>query len=295
MANNGIPYLCCGTFLTQVLRARGELKSAADYEKGEKESLSEQETLRRLVSVFRLSDFAPAGGSLKTYTTHVKTCGDSHESYFGFCDYDLRREFDEDVRSGSSTAIYLMSEFVKDFIDPDKYEQLVRCLLGLILDDEEIEPNEVLLIRDGGKPVAKSELLAEDGYHIEAFLLGVWHYVIMNRHGDNGKGAATYQQWYKGRNNYTGKVGDRISQRLEVSSVPAENPVKPDPASEDRYADGEVDEELDEDVATESQDNSAAHDEDAKNHSSQYIGRATVVNQYGEKNVHIDHVGILNL
>ncbi len=292
MANNGIPYLCCGTFLVQVLRARGDLCTSADHKDGIKESLSEQETLRRLVSVFRLSDFAPAGGTLKTYTTYVKKCTDSHESYFGFSDYDLRRSFDEDVRSDASKALYMMSGFVEEFIEPDKYEQLVRCLIGLINDDEDILPGDVLYIKEGGRSVAKSELLSEECYHIEAFLTGVWHYIIMNRHGDNEKGAETYEQWFKGRDNYVGQAGENITKKLEVISVPAEEPVQQEAAPEAVCA---GDDDADEETVSGNQGCDTENTQEGEKHAAQYIGKATLVNQYGENNVHIDHVDILNL
>ena len=41
MENTTIPFLCGGTFFTQVLRSRKRKKSPAELTKGQKESLSE--------------------------------------------------------------------------------------------------------------------------------------------------------------------------------------------------------------------------------------------------------------
>lgn len=57
MANESIPYLCGGTFLAQVLRARLPLTTAADHINSKKECLSEQEVFRRLISIYQLKDF----------------------------------------------------------------------------------------------------------------------------------------------------------------------------------------------------------------------------------------------
>ena len=57
MTKDAIPYLCGGTFLAQVIRARANRKMSTDYTEGQKESLTENETFRRLISIFRLKDF----------------------------------------------------------------------------------------------------------------------------------------------------------------------------------------------------------------------------------------------
>ena len=64
MDNKTTPYLCGGTFLTQILRARKDLASSTEHTNGQKESLSEQETFRRLISIYQLSNFY-GGTSLK--------------------------------------------------------------------------------------------------------------------------------------------------------------------------------------------------------------------------------------
>ena len=105
MTKDAIPYICGGTFLAQVLRARANRKTPTDYTNGQKESLSESETFRRLISIFRLEDFDPGGDSLKTYTTGYKNCTKEYLDYLQFLDNDLRRDFDEDVRSDHSLAL----------------------------------------------------------------------------------------------------------------------------------------------------------------------------------------------
>ena len=81
MTKDAIPYLCGGTFLTQVIRARTNRKTPTDYTGEQKESLTENETFRRLISIYRPEDFNPNGDSLKTYTTGYKTCAKEYREY----------------------------------------------------------------------------------------------------------------------------------------------------------------------------------------------------------------------
>lgn len=220
MANIKIPYLCGGTFLSQILRARPQLTSSGDHMKCQKEKHSEQETFRRLVSIFQLSDFL-GGTSLKPYTSRYKSCKNSLTAYTQFCDSDLRLAFDNAVKEGNPKVLNMMAEFVGEFINvEEKGEQLVRCLLGIIENDETILPQDEFFI-ENGKSVTKKKLDIMNSFTIEFFLLGVWHYIIMNRSEKNENGADTYKSWYPGKDGYRGTVGNDISRSITVKTIPA--------------------------------------------------------------------------
>lgn len=223
-----IPYLCGGTFLTQVLRVTERTTKAADRLNGKKESLREQEVFRRLLSIYKLHDFdSGVGKTLKTYTNWFKSCEKSLTTYTGFTDSDYRQKFDADVRSGNSTALYQMSEFVKDFIDVKKNgEQLVRCLLGMMKNDATILPEDEFFILPSCSSIAQKDILKTDKFYIEPFLLGVWHYIIMNRAEKNTDGQDTYREWYPSRANYRGNVGSDITMPINVNSANVEEPIE---------------------------------------------------------------------
>lgn len=218
MTNITIPYLCGGTFLVQILRARPRLATATEHTKCKKESLSEQETFRRLISIFQLSDFL-GGTSLKTYTSQFKSCTNSLEAYTQFSDYDLRRQFDKDIKSTNSKALQMTSEFVQEFIDSDKYIQLIRSLLGLIDEDKKIDDNEGFFIDRTSIPTKKKDLKNIDTFYIEPFILGIWHYVIIHRYDKNEEGKATYNSWYPSRNKYCGTIGESIDKDVDVKNI----------------------------------------------------------------------------
>ena len=223
-----IPYLCGGTFLAQILRAMERTTTSTDHMNGQKESLPEREIFRRLLSIYRLVEFpADAGGSIKTYASQFKVCQNSLASFTGFADNDSRMKFDRDVRSERSKALYMMSNFVSECIDiPKNGEQLVRCLLGMIKDDGTIKSTDEFYILPDGNPISKKDIDSTDKIYIEPFLLGVWHYVIMNRAEKNELGAETYQSWYPKRNDYRGTVGSDITMSINVTSAKIEEPTE---------------------------------------------------------------------
>lgn len=291
MTKDAIPYLCGGTFLTQVIRARANLKTPTDYTEGRKESLTENETFRRLISIYRLEDFDPGGDSLKTYTTGYKTCTKEYRDYLQFLDNDLRRDFDEDVRSEHSLALHMMSEFTSELTDDKKGTALCRCLLDMLLHDPDIKEDDMLYICKD--PVTRQQLKTFDHFDLPYFLLGVWHYIIMNRSEYNLNGAATYNEWYpNGSKSYKGTIGNSVDYDITVkcSFIP-----EPECDHAEPKAEPEEDDFPDE---AETQQNSASPDRDQSSEPkvvNQYFSNPTVVYQNGEKNVHVDHVDVLNI
>lgn len=219
MKTKAVPYLCGGTFLCQILRARNELKTSTEHTKCQKESLSEREAFRRLISIYQLNDFF-GGTSLKTYASRYKRCENSLLSYTQFVDSDLRLEFDNAVKTGDPKILHMMSDYVREFINVKKKGvQLVRCLLGMIKDDRSILEGDVFYITQG-MAVTKEELIKMDNFTVEYFLLGVWHYIIMNRADKNENGKETYNSWYPSKGKYFGTVGNDIKNIIIVDSIP---------------------------------------------------------------------------
>lgn len=280
MTNKKTPYLCGGTFLTQILRARKELTTPTEHTNGQKESLSEQETFRRLISIYQLSDFL-GGTSLRPYTSKYKNCTDSLVAYCQFSDNDRHRAFDEDVKNDESVSLRMMSEFVKEFLNPSLWLQLVRCLLDMIETDKDIQEDDEFFINADATAVKAKDIHNIDHFYIEPFLLGIWHFIIMNRADNNEKGSDTYCEWYPSRNNYRGNVGNGITRKITVDSLPIKSTLEHDNATANEP---EID-------VIDSKDKSHA----TSNKCTQYIENATIVNQNGEKNIHIDHLDTLNL
>lgn len=296
MANEAIPYLCGGTFLAQVLRARLPVTTATDHINSKKECLPEQEVFRRLISIYQLKDFcAYEGDSLKTNTSNFKSCKETCEVFASFFDNDIKRAFDEDVHKPNSTALAMMSDFVRDCMDSKKHVQLVRCLLDMIQNDAENLSETLFFVHGISEPIVGKELCAMESFTIEPFLLSVWHFIIMHRSDSNKKGSATYRQWYPSIRNYAGTIGNGITWEIRVDSVS----VKYAKSSENGDLDDGVPAidavDTDENVPEEDVIDTPGDDVENTQTVNQTIEHATIVNQYGGKNIHIDHVDTLNL
>ncbi len=290
MSKPAIPYLCGGTFLTQLIRANAQKRTNTDYTNGLKESLTENETFRRLISIFHLGNFHSNGDSLKTYTSGYKRCTQNHATYPEFLDHDLRRNFDEDVKSDHSIALYMMSEFVSELTDDKKGAILCRCLLDMLLQDPDIDDDITLYISK--QPVKYSKLKEIRSFDLPYFLLGIWHFIIMNRSESNTKGAATYNEWYPRGKDYMGTIGDGIDYNIEVLSS-----VIPKPETKSCQP-GEASDSVDSSSESQTQQGaeySNTQQTENPNTVTQYINNQTIVYQKGDHNTQIGYVGVLNL
>lgn len=271
-----IPYLCGGTFLTQILRARKDLVPTKDYEKGHKESHSEQEVFRRLISIYHLTDFHECS-SLKPYTSKFKSCTDSLLAFGQFSDNDRHRNFTEDIKSEHSVALRMMTEFVHEFIEPSLQNQLVRCLVDMVVSDNTIRPEDEFLIVDNGIEVKVKDFSSLNRISIEPFLLGVWHYIILNRADKNYEGSETYKEWCPEKGVYRGTVGNGITWEIVVDTISEE-------ILEDKQSNATFDEHSSDSVF-----------EGESNTQAQTIENATIINNYGGKVVNAENIAVLNL
>lgn len=287
MENKTIPYLCGGTFFTLLLKARKATKSPNELVKGQKESFSEQNLLMRLISIYRSTDFYQGGDTPKTYTSDFKRCKKNINSFIGFDDRDRFRIFYENIQKENSKAFADVQKLITDFFDESLYETLVRNLLGLIQEDRSISDYEKFFIPP--KEITKKELIKCSEINLPALLLGVWDFIADKRSDMNCLGEGTYASWYpnKGKE-YKGKVGDSIKQNLKITTTPLSTPLELNPVDSQK-------EEQNQEYAEVHESNESSNKEEKNYSKTQIIQNATIVNQNGEKNIHINHVDILNL
>lgn len=285
MENTSIPFLCGGTFFAQVYRARKGKTDANDHAKGQKESLTEPELFRRLISIYQLTDFNPMVSTLKSYTTFFKQCQHNRADFIGFNDYDKRRNFGEDIQKENSKAFSAMVQFIRDYIDKSLYKQLARNLLGLIQEDSSIPMDEKFFIWP--KWVEKQSLITRTEINLPDLLLGIWYYIAINRSNENIKGADTYHSWYPvSHEEYEGRVGADIKQELQVTCSNTSHQ-----SASASVLDGENNQSSEKAYEA----NNSSNTEEKNYSKTQIIQNATIVNQHGEKNIHITHVDTLNI
>lgn len=229
------PRLCGGTMFTLVLEARKPRMTARDHYNSNSDGLSDPEVLTGLIQVANPDYTNPGKKEFKTPANNYKSCGVSTGLHLPFDDQQMVRAFDTCVKARYTTAINRMTAFVETFLDDskeiDKRVNLARALIDLIQQDVSIDDKEEFFVDENGRKEKKAALGDLTKICLPALLLGVWHYVIMNR-ADNSVGQTTYNRWCPsaggGPRKYQGDMGVGIMEGLEVYMPKTSEETKPD-------------------------------------------------------------------
>lgn len=224
MTINEYPRLCGGTFFTLVLQALQQRMNAREHYDGDSDGLSDPEVLVGLIKVINPAYTDPGKERLKTIVNNYKRCESSTSTYFPFSDDQVVAAFDGTVRTDYQTALNGMVEFVNDFLDVSKAvhkdTNLVRALVDLIQQDQSIESETEFYVGQNGEKKKKAALGDLKEVCLPSFLLGVWHFVVVNRK-DNSVGKKTYDVWCPsaggGQRKYIAHMGEGILEGLTIS------------------------------------------------------------------------------
>ena len=226
--NWAYPVLCGGTFFTLILEARGQRTNQRGRYEGEQDGLSQTNTLAGLGMVV-YNEYTPPSNK-QTFRTNVnayRTCADDG-SNLSFLFQDRVSAFDGRVRSTYLTALKAMCDFVNTFLEVGtsikKELWLAKAILDLVENDESIPEEQEFFIGNGGQAITKSVLRQMSDFSLQPLLLGVWHYVVVNRH-DNLSGKATFDRWCPPRGRavrkYEGNMGSGIVRMINVEVLTA--------------------------------------------------------------------------
>ena len=226
MTINEYPRLCGGTFFTLVLQALRQRMNAREHYDGDSDGLSDPEVLVGLIRVINPAYTDPGKEKLKTIANNFKQGGNSRSVYFPFHDDQVINAFDQTVRVNYQTALNGMIGFVNDFLDMSepvhKDVNLVRAVVDLIQQDQTIEATDEFYVGPNGEKKKKAALGDLKELCLPSFLLGVWHYVVVNRK-DNNIGKKTYEIWCPsaggGQRKYTAHMGEGILDSLTTYTV----------------------------------------------------------------------------
>lgn len=226
MTINEYPRLCGGTFFTLVLQALQQRMNAREHYDGDSDGLSDPEVLVGLIKVINPAYVDPGKEKLKTIVNNYKRCETSTSTYFPFGDDQVISAFDEIIRNNYQTALNGMIGFVNDFLDVSetvhKDINLVRALVDLIQQDQTIKAGDEFFIGPNGEKKKKAALGDLKEVCLPSFILGVWHYVVVNRK-DNGIGKKTYDAWCPStggdQRKYTAHMGEGILNGLTTYLV----------------------------------------------------------------------------
>lgn len=234
MKTSGYPRLCGGTFLTLILQALQPRMKAREHYDGESDGLTDPEVLMGLIKVVNPDYPEHKKDQFKKLANNYKACKTSEGVYLPFNDEQILNAFDGTVRNEYNSVLNRMSLFVKRFIDlgasVHKDTMLVRALIDLIQQDQSIGADEEFFIGENGEQKKKATLGDLKEVCLPAFLLGVWHYVVMNRR-TNSVGQHTYDEWCpangRARRKYKGHMGESILENLKTYMIDSNDEAEP--------------------------------------------------------------------
>lgn len=226
MTNKEYPRLCGGTFMTLVLQALLQRKKAREHYKGESDKLNDPDVLVGLITVINPEYKDPGKAVLKTKANDYKSCKLSKGQYMPFGDKLQIDVFDRRVREDYLVARNDMSIFVDNFIETGiklkKDVRLVKALVDLIDQDDSIDDDVEFLIGENGEPLRKDRFGELNKVCLPSFLLGIWHYIVVNRKSNN-VGQLTYNTWCPknggGTREYEGHMGEGITRNIAVHTI----------------------------------------------------------------------------
>lgn len=197
-----------------------------------------------------------------------------------------------------------MIGFTNRFISQNKAERLVCELVDVISKDEGISDNEYLYISRDCSAITKADLIKQNHFDLQPFLVGVLHYILLYRQ-DNTLGKSTFDDLCeeapphtprKIRDNFNigGEVKATISwcdisdfQQSDNSPSESEEETSPDNTS---YSSANDDEPPTARVVEEE-----VHDDTGTTKQTTIIHNQTNVVHYGDKSISLVNNGTINI
>lgn len=290
MENSRDGFFCGGLFFCLILEAADQQRSKGDAMQNGSDGITEPNIMHGLINVVRPGHKIENFGSLKKDTSQYKTCIYSGGKNIPFNHTVTLQLFDAEVRESCQTVLSRMMDFVDSFLDPEKKEWLAKALLDVLSRDKGIQEDDILFVSANGQGTMKKAIFNLPEIEFQPFLLGIFHYLLMNRK-DNEIGQQAFKQWYikdaKGLWQYTGSLGTALKnippvKWVDDAEIPEGEAERPDGQPNETSTPDQGEPQTDEKQETASI-------------GTQIINNPTIVNQNGVNNLYINQVGTLNL
>ena len=203
MGNKKVPYLCGGTLFFLLVQAKKPRAKAREREKGISDGLKDPAMMEGLIQAITGNNTFAYVESLKKNTSQFRECRIDGSTYIPFDDPATASGYDYDVINNYDAALSRMVTFADKFLNPAKAAWLVRVLLDVIDQDADIGDEARFCVLPDGTFLSKSDVLSEMHFGLQPFLIGIIHYILMNR-SDNISGQDTLDAW-----------GIKVSERSE--------------------------------------------------------------------------------
>lgn len=181
--------LCGGTYLYTVLAAiRKIAKRRGQNNGGIKETTCFLDLIKipEYESRYKLSE-----EDISTVISKYKNCTLEAPEWMMIRDKEYIKNFDSLIRSDYASLLHSTIIWADKYLDLQKNgDWLCHALLELVYYDDSISNDTLLFAKVDGTQISINDLLNSEEIHVQALLLGLWHYVIVSEI-ENKKGQIT--------------------------------------------------------------------------------------------------------
>lgn len=193
-------HLCPGTFLTLLMKAKNDVATAHEKEKGISYSNSDDDVFAALLRVSFQNFEVKNEGSFHTFTNQYKQCGKEVAKSIPLADENAI----EEIRKAKLNVGFTlrMQQFIKTYLKETELNWLINALVDLMEADPLI--SDVNLWYMGASFQREtSTLKINDSIYVDWFLASVWYYIITEcKHNRIEK--EIYDSWFAKENNDQG-------------------------------------------------------------------------------------------
>lgn len=288
-------YLCGGVLFFMLMKATYPDGSAKDHLDGVKDGHKAPDVMSDLIYTFTGSRSFGSGKD----TSNYRECKIEGTVNVPFNDETYINSYEDTVKFRYSEALKRMCEFSHWHINPAMKEWLVKALLEIVENDDEIDNNDNFYVMSDGSFMNKVGIRKKNEYEFEAFLVGVLLYILKNRCNKNYFGIDTLNFYgdkkpYKERE-HKGNAGKSIERNIIVtlSSIPEDDYVS---SLEEEYEDNVGNEHSYENTNNGTGNPEYEEPPEFENEDKKFtiIQHQTNVIQHGENNINLTNNGVMN-
>lgn len=221
--------LCGGTFFYLLLQVKKPGASSKEHIYGTSNAFTESGVLSELVKAVNPDLAKPIS---KSTASNYKNCKNQFDSLLGKSVPQnqlglIIEAFDNRIKDEYTLCLADMEKFVEKYIVSSSFMlcDFVRAILEIIWEDGSIQSSDLFFVCEDGLPL-KEKISAgtELNVYLPAFLLGIWHFIVVNRK-DNRIGAAILKSWDEPQNEQDSKnifkriIGQGYCNKISIKFV----------------------------------------------------------------------------
>lgn len=168
-------HLCPGTFLTLLMKAKNEVATAHEKEKGISYSNSDDDVFAALLKISFPDFVVEKEGSFHTFTNQYKQCGKEAARSIPLANENAV----EGIRKNQLNVGFAlrMQQFIKTYLKETELNWLINALVDL-MDADPLISDKNLWYMGASFQRETSTLRINDSIYVDWFLASVWYYII---------------------------------------------------------------------------------------------------------------------